>query len=73
MVTYGIVRSALVCKLLADELVHPLILLVIVLVIGGAHEAWDDEGHGGLAWLGLKECTYAGWRVMAYFFFIYFW
>ena len=49
-VTYGIVGSA-VGKLLADELVHPGFLLVVVIVVGGvgAHEARDDERHCGLA------------------------
>ena len=53
-VTYGVVGSA-VCKFLADELVHPgfllVIIVVVVVVVVGAHEAWDDEGHGGLRWL----------------------
>ena len=49
-VAYGVVGSAVVGKFLADELVHPGFLLVIIVVVG-AHEAWDDEGHGGLRWL----------------------
>ena len=47
-VTYGIVGSA-VGKLLADELVHPGFLLVVVVGGVGAHEARDDERHRGLA------------------------
>lgn len=36
-----------ISELLANKLVHPIFLLVIAFGAARAHEARDDEGHGG--------------------------
>lgn len=41
--------------LLADKLVHPVVLLVVGITRG--HEAWDYERHGGVGRFGMLVST----------------
>ena len=58
---YGIIRSA-ITELLADELVHPVLLLIVG--TAGAHEARDDEGHGGFE--GGYVCCRIGFSILMF-------
>ena len=44
---YSVIRRSAITECLADELGHPLFQLVVARAVG-AHEAGDDERHGGL-------------------------